>query len=68
MEERSRKYPAKTITYADYADDIALLANAPAQAKTCYIVWNELLQASASMSTDTRQNICASIKQATSPH
>ena len=28
--ERSRRYPAKTIT----ADDIALLANAPAQAKT----------------------------------
>ena len=33
--ERSRRYPAKTITdYADYADDIALLANAPAQAET----------------------------------
>ena len=30
----SRKYPAKTITDADYADDIALLANAPAQAET----------------------------------
>ena len=32
--ERSRRYPAKKITGADYADDIALLANAPAQAKT----------------------------------
>ena len=32
--ERSSSYPAKTITDADYADDIALLANAPAQAKT----------------------------------
>ena len=32
--KRSRTYPAKTITDADYADDIALLANAPAQAKT----------------------------------
>ena len=30
--ERSRRYPAKTITDADYADDIALLANAPVQA------------------------------------
>ena len=30
----SRKYPAKTITNADYANDIALLANAPAQAET----------------------------------
>ena len=32
--ERSRRYPAKTITDADYADDIVLLANTPAQAKT----------------------------------
>ena len=32
--ERSRRYPAKTITYGDYADDIALLANAPVQAET----------------------------------
>ena len=32
--ERSRRYPAKTITDADYANDTALLANAPAQAET----------------------------------
>ena len=32
--ERSRRYPAQTITDADYADDIALLANTPIQAKT----------------------------------
>ena len=32
--ERSRKYSAHTIMDADYADDIALLANTPAQAKT----------------------------------
>ena len=31
--ERSRRYPAQTITDADYADDIALLANTPAQAE-----------------------------------
>ena len=31
--ERSRRYPARTVTDADYADDIALLANAPAQAE-----------------------------------
>ena len=30
----SRRYSAKTITDADYADDIALQANAPAQAET----------------------------------
>ena len=32
--EKSRWYPAQTITDADYADDIALLANTPAQAET----------------------------------
>ena len=32
--KRSRRYPAKTITDADYADDVAILANAPAQAET----------------------------------
>ena len=32
--EKSRRYPAKTITDADYADDITLLANTPNQAET----------------------------------
>ena len=32
--KRSRRYPAKTITDADYADDIALLANTPNQDET----------------------------------
>ena len=32
--ERSRKYPSQTITDFDYADDIALLANTPAEADT----------------------------------
>ena len=32
--ERSRRYPAKTITDADYADDIGFLANTPTQAET----------------------------------
>ena len=32
--KRSRRYPVQIITDADYADDIALLANAPAQAET----------------------------------
>ena len=31
---RRKKYPAKTITDADYADDLALLANRPNQAET----------------------------------
>ena len=32
--KRSRRYPAKTITDAYYANDIAILANTPSQAKT----------------------------------
>ena len=32
--KRSRRYPAKTITDADYADDIAILANTSDQAET----------------------------------
>ena len=32
--KRSRRYTAKTITDADYANDIAILANVPAQAET----------------------------------
>ena len=32
--KRSRRYPTKTITNADYADDIAKQANTPNQAKT----------------------------------
>ena len=32
--KRSRRYPAKTITDAGYADDIAILANTPDQAET----------------------------------
>ena len=32
--KRSRRYPAKTITDADYADDIAILSNTPDQAET----------------------------------
>ena len=32
--KRSKRYPAKTIPDADYADDLALLANTPNQAET----------------------------------
>ena len=32
--KRRRRYPAKTITDADYADDVAILANTPDQAET----------------------------------
>ena len=42
--ERNRRYPAQTITNANYADDIALLVNASAQAET---LLHSLEQASA---------------------
>ena len=32
--KRNRRYPAQTITDAEYANDITLLANTPAQAET----------------------------------
>ena len=42
--KRSRRYPTKTITDADYADNIAILANTPYQAET---LPNSLEQATA---------------------
>ena len=45
--ERNRRYTAETITDADYADDIALLANASAQAET---LLHSLEQAAADIS------------------
>ena len=65
--ERSRRYLAKTITDADYADDIALLTNAPAQAET--LLYN-LEQAATGIDLHVnahKWNICTVIKQATSP-
>ena len=32
--EKSRRYPAQTITDTNYADDIALLTNTPAKTET----------------------------------
>ena len=32
--KRSRRYPAKTFTDEDYADEVAILANTPNQAET----------------------------------
>ena len=64
--ERSRRYPAKTI--ADYTDNIALLANALAQAKT---LLHNLEQAVAGIGLHVnanKTNICALIREATSPH
>ena len=66
--ERSRRYPAQTITDADYADDIALLANTLARVET---LLHSLERAAAGIGLYVnayRRNICALIKEATSPH
>ena len=44
--KRSTRYPGKTITHANYADDIAILSNTPNQAET---VLHSLEQAAAGM-------------------
>ena len=46
---RSRRYPATTITDADYADDIAILTNTPDQAET---LLHSLERAAASIGLD----------------
>ena len=37
--KRSRSYPAKTITDADYADDLVILANTPNQSETLLYIY-----------------------------
>ena len=68
FEKRSKSYPAKTITDADYADDLALLANTPNQAETLLHSLERLQQALALMSMRTKLNICVTTKRATLPH
>ena len=65
--KRSRRYLAKTITYADYADDIAILPNTPAQAET---LLHSLPRAAAGIGlhvNDTKRNTWALIQQAPFP-
>ena len=57
--KRSRMYPKKTITDADYADDIALLGNTPNQAEKNYcIVWNESHQICLHVNAHKTECIC----------
>ena len=69
--KRSRRYPAKTITNADYADDIAKLENTPNQAET---LLHSLERAAVGIGLHVSAHkteyiyIYAIIKQATSPH
>ena len=57
--ERSKRYPTQKITDTDYTDDIALLANSPAQAKS---LLNSLEQVAGGISlhvnTDKTEYMC----------
>ena len=66
--ERRRRYPAQTFTDVDYADDIALLANIPAQAETLLRSLKWAADGIPSMSMQLRRNISALIKQVISSH
>ena len=66
--KRSRRYPAKTITGADYADDIAILANTPVQAEKLLHSLERAALSLASMSMHTTLNTCTLIIQAEFPH
>ena len=63
--KRNRRYPAKTITDADYADDIAILANTPNQAETL-LHSLELAAAGIGLHVNAHKtDACALIKHAT---
>ena len=68
IKETSRKYPAQTIMDADYADDLALLTNTHTKAETLQHSLERATAGYASMSTKTRRNTCALIKEAISTH
>ena len=66
--KRSRRYPAKTITDADYADDIALLVNTLNQAETLLHSLERVAAGIGLRVNAQKMNICAIIKQVTFPH
>ena len=66
--KRSKRYPAKTIADADYADDLGLLANTPKQAETLLHSLERAAAGIASMSMRSKLNTCITTKQATLPH
>ena len=60
--KRSRRYPSKTIADADYADDIAILANTLTQVQTQLHSLERAPKSLASMSMHTKWNTSALIK------
>ena len=57
--ERSRRYPAHTITDTDYADDITLLANTLTQAESLLHSLERAAGGIGLHDNGERQNICA---------
>ena len=55
---KSSWYPTKTITDADYADDIALLANTPTQAESLMPAWSRQQEALVSTWMQTKWSTC----------
>ena len=66
--ERSRRYLAHTITDADYADDIGLLANTPAQAETLlHCVDREAVGIGLHVNADKMEHMCFNQRSNISP-
>ena len=61
-------YPAKTITDADCADDITLLANAATQVFTLLLSLERAIAGIGIHVNAHKTEYCALIKQATCPH
>ena len=59
---KSRRYPAQTITDRCYADNIALLANTPAQPESLLHGLEKAAGSIGHMSIQKKQNTCALIK------
>ena len=66
--ERSKSYPAQTITEADYADDIALLVNSPTQAESLIYSLERAAGGIGFHVNAEKNRTCALIKEPTSPH
>ena len=64
--KRSRRDSTHTITDTDYTDDIALQGNPPAPSETLLHCLERAAAGIGSMSSQTRQNTCALIKEAIS--
>ena len=68
IKEQSRRYSAKKIPTPTTLMTKRYWQTHPPKRKHSKIVWNESLQALASMSMHTKRNTCNLIKQGISPH